>query len=141
MNRIIKRPQLVFLALAPIALISGFLNKGEAINIGIHDTYFVLDIWFLCLFSTIFFLMIALNYVALTYTQKKPIRILTLLHIAFQIIAFTPLLYIFYTVDAESSFEKEGRTAILFLLSFFVFFLSTLIHFINFIASLLRKKE
>ena len=85
--------------------------------------------------------MIALNYAALSFAKKKSVRVLTLLHIALQIFVLIPFLYAFYTADAEKGHEEEAQMTAIFVLSSFVFLLATFLHFINFIVSLIRKKE
>jgi len=141
MKQILERPQRVFLFLAAVVLISGLLNKGKSLDINIYDTYLVFDIWSVCIYSMLFFLMIALNYAALSFAKKKSVRVLTLLHIALQIFVLIPFLYAFYTADAEKGHEEEAQMTAIFVLSSFVFLLATFLHFINFIVSLIRKKE
>jgi heme/copper-type cytochrome/quinol oxidase subunit 1 len=139
MNKVIERPHLIFLVLAPVVLISGLINKGNTFTINIHDTYLVSDIWSVSLYSTVFFFMIALNYYTIVqFAKKKPFPKLTSLHIAFQIIALIPFLYTFY---ASESYGDTAQKELFLVLAFLLFLLATLIHFINFIASLLRKKE
>ena len=141
MSKVIDRPQLLFLALAPIVLISGLINKGGTLVINIHDTYLVSDVWYIALYSTVFFLMIALNYQVISYAKKKPIRTFTIIHIALQLLSLLPLIYIFFTSTSEKSYDEEEQQNITLALSFLVFLLATVVHFINLILSLVRKKE
>ena len=141
MKRILERPQILFLALAPAMLILGFFNKGDSITINIHDTYLVLDTWSMSLYSAVFFIMIALNYALLNLAKKPPKRKLTLLHIALQFFSLIPFCYVFFMFDFNNDYEQKEQVMLFFVLSFFIFLLATILHFVNFIASLRRKKE
>lgn len=141
MKQLLDRPQLVFLILAPIVLISGTINKGDMVDIIMYDTILVLDIWYTSLYSTVFFLMIALNYSVLNYVKKKPVRMLTRFHIVLQILALLPFLYFFFTSNTERGVYESEQMMIVLILSFLLFLLATLLHFTNFIVSLLRKKR
>lgn len=141
MKRILERPQLLFLVLAPAILLLGFFNKGDSITVAIYDTYFVLDTWSVSLYSAVFFLMIALNYTLLSFAKKKPKRKFIVLHILLQIIALIPFTYVFYMFDHNKEYEQESQIMLIFVLSFFLFLLATILHFITFIGSLRRKKE
>jgi hypothetical protein len=141
MNRILERPQFLFFALIPIVLILGFMIKDNSITINIHEIYIVLEAWIMCLYAAVFFLMIGLNYSIISFAKKKPRRKLTVLHIVLQVLALIVFLYIFSTAGSLKSYEEEAQLALLFLLSFLVFLIATLLHFINLIVSFLRKKE
>ena len=141
MNKLIQRPQRFFIFLAIVILISGLVNKSAVLKIDMGGFFFDLNLWTTCIFSTLFYLLISVNYFSLTLTKKQPKRLLTLLHIVFQAISFIPFVYIVFTAKNLIDIDEIVRANLILLVSFFVFVIATFIHFINFFASLLSKKE
>ncbi len=141
MRKIIDKPQLFFLWLIPVVLIAGLLNKGDNALFNYHDIYFLMDVWYISIFSAVFFFLIFINYYVLI-SNKKPLKsTLTKLHIVLQVIALIPLLYFFFISDTETRTAEYLKIDLMIVLSFFVFMLATVIHFINFFISLLSKKQ
>ena len=141
MKKIIAKPQFFFLMLALLILISGLVNKESTIEIAISGTFMNLKTWSLCLFSTLFFILIAINYASLTITQKTPKKILTILHMVLQLIAMMPLLYFIYNSDVSRTYQEVSQMNLVLVLAFVLFILASVIHLINFIASMLTKKD
>lgn len=141
MRKIIHKPHLFFLALVPIVFLSGLLNRESTIDVNIHATYIVMDIWALSVFSTVFFFLIFINYYALHAIKKPAKRILSIIHIVLQIIALIPLFYIFFTADTKRDYAQTVDMNIIFVLGFVVFIMASFVHLINFFASLLGKKQ
>lgn len=141
MKKMIQKPQYFFLLLAVLLLVSGLINKGEVILISFESYYLNLDVWAAGLFSSIFFLLIAVNYASLTLTKKRPKKGLTIGHIVLQVIAIIPFLYYFFTADVKRSYDEIEFMNAIIVLSFVLFLLASFIHIINFMMSLLLKKE
>ncbi len=141
MQKIIKKPQYFFLLLAIITLIVGLLNKRNALEIAVYGTLIDLKIWSISLFSTLFFVLIAVNYASLSITNKPARKGLTILHIVLQVIAMIPLFYFIFQSDVSRSYDEISRMNIILILAFFIFMLATIIHLINFMMSLLSKKD
>lgn len=141
MKKIITKPQFFFFFLACVLLISGFLNKGNSIPLAIYGTSMDLKIWSLCLLSALFFVLIAINYLSLTITQRLPKRGLTIIHIVFQVIALVPFLYFIYTANVLRTYEQIFQMNVILILGFLLFIIASIIHLINFIMSLLAKKD
>lgn len=141
MKKLITKPQFFFLILALIFLISGFINKENSIEIAIYGTFLNLKTWSICLFSTLFFILISINYTSLTITQKPPKKALTILHIILQIIALVPLLYFIYNSDTPKTYQQVSQMNIILVMAFILFLIATVIHLINFMVSLLAKKD
>ncbi len=141
MKKIIQKPQYFFMFLAVLILISGFINKEEALLISFQNVYIDVDVWATSIFSSVFFVLISVNYFSLTITQRFPKKGLTIAHIILQVISLIPFLYYFYTADLDRiPDEIDFMNAILFF-AFIIFLLASLLHVINFLASLLMKKE
>ena len=141
MKKFIKKPQFFFIFLAILVLITGLIHKEGAIKLALYGTYIDLKSWSVCLFSSFFFILIAVNYASLTITQRTPKKVLTILHIVLQIVALIPLLYYIYSSDASTSYDEVSRMNIILILAFTLFIIATIIHLINFAASLLAKKD
>jgi len=141
MKKIIKKPQFFFIILALLILISGFTNKENSIEIAIYGTFLKLKILSVCLFSTLFFILIAINYTSLTITKKPPKKTLTILHIILQIAALAPLLYFIYNSDTPKTYQQVSQMNIILVMAFILFIIATVVHLINFMASLLAKKD
>lgn len=141
MKKLINKPHYFFFILAILVIISGYLNEGEVVPINFESYYINLDVWSAGLFSGVFFILIAVNYFSIAITKKKPKKGLTIAHILLQIIAIVPFLYYFFTADIKRSYEEIDFMNAIIVLSFIVFLLACLIHIVNFLVSLLLKKE
>tara|TARA_R110002073_G_scaffold8207_1_gene45658 strand:+ start:98724 stop:99149 length:426 start_codon:yes stop_codon:yes gene_type:complete len=141
MKKIITKPQFFFVILAFILLISGFINKGSSIEIAMSGTFIELKVWSVCLFSTLFFILIAINYTSLTITKKPPKKILTIIHVTLQLLALVPLLYFIYNSNISRTYQEVSQMNVILVLAFMLFIIASAVHLINFIASLLAKKD
>lgn len=146
MNKIIDKPYIPFFVLIPVFIIITFFKYNAVMDINFHDTYFVIEVTYLCYLSAFFFALVGLNYYVLHLGKKPPKKGLTIAHIIFQ--AFSLLLYIYSllsTTENSDSLIYFNDNAIdqntIFALSFILFLIATVIHFINFITSLLAKRE
>tara|TARA_R110001632_G_scaffold66891_3_gene157311 strand:- start:28 stop:453 length:426 start_codon:yes stop_codon:yes gene_type:complete len=141
MKKIITKPQYFFSLLALIMFIIGFIYKENSIELAFYGGIIDLDIWILNLFSALFFILIAINYASLSITQKQAKKGLTITHILIQIIAIVPLIYFTITSNSSKTYEEITIMNSILLLAFVVFILATLIHLINFVTSLVTKKD
>ena len=141
MKKAINRPQLFFIFLSIITLVSGYINQGADIQIALYGAFLNFSAWSICLFSTIFFVLIAVNYASLTITQRQPKKVLTVIHIILQVASIIPLLYFVYNANITRTYQEVSQMNIVLILTFILFIVATIIHLINFIASLLSKKD
>ena len=141
MKRIVTQPQILFFFLAILLLVSGILSKGQNIDFALYGGVLKLSTWSVSLFSCVFFILIAINYTSLTLTGKHPKKGLTVTHIALQILSLIPLLYFIFTAHSQRTYEQVSQMNIILLLSFVLFIFASVIHLINFVASLLSKKD
>ena len=141
MSRILRKPQLFFLPLALLTLIVGLLNKSDYFLISYYTTYIDLSVWSVSVFSSIFFMLVSVNYFSLTLTGRSPKKVLTILHILFQIIALIPLFYYSFNAGQERTDVQIIQMNSILLLAFLVFLFASLLHITNFIVSLISKKE
>lgn len=140
MKKLISKPQLFFLGIIPIIFIFGFINKEQSIDLEYFGGVFSINFWSVSLFSCVFFLLISFNYMALNWTNKKLKNTLTILHIITQTLSFAVFYYykvIYYGVQNE----QYNQINIFLILSLLLFVLATMIHLINFFASLISKSK
>ena len=141
MQKIITKPQYFFTLLAITMIVIGLFYKENAIELAISGGIIDLNIWSLSLISSLFFILIAVNYASLTITQKKAKKGLTITHILIQIIALIPLLYFIFNSKSLKTYEEVSGMNVILLLAFVMFLLATIIHLINFITSLVAHKD
>ncbi len=145
MNKIINKPHLLFFGLVPLFILISFLRSDANFDINIHDTYFVIRIPDLCYVSAAFFLLIGLNYYLLYWAKKLHRKALTSMHIIFQLISLLFYIYSMFAIPGSTNVENEFPSSIdengLFAVSFILFLIATVIHFVNFFLSLIAKRE
>jgi len=141
MKKLLYKPQFFFLFLAVFFLVIGLIFKDNSIDIAIYSNLVELSVWGVCLFSMLFFVLIAINYTSLSITLKTPKRTLTIAHIILQSVSLIPLLYFIFYSGETRTYEQVSRMNIILILSFFIFIIATTIHLINFMVSFLIKKE
>ena len=141
MRKIISKPHYFFVFLAVITLLCGVLNKDAVIPFALYGTLLNIDVSTITLFSVLFFVLISVNYASL-YIIKKPVKKgLTIIHIVLQIIALIPYFYFIFQSDLPRTYEEIYAINIILLVAFVIFLLATIIHLINFLLSLLTKKD
>ena len=141
MKKIIRKPQVFFLPIALLSLIIGLLNKDDSILVSFYTSYAEVSVWSVSVFTAVFLILISVNYFSLTLTGKSPKKILTILHIVFQSIALIPLFYFSVTADLERTDVQIIQMNSILIIAFLVFLFASLLHIINFIASLISKKD
>lgn len=140
MKKIISKPYLFFLGIIPILFIFGYLNKNQTIDIEYFGGLFSIDIWTISLFSCVFFLLISFNYVALIWTNKKPKKVLTFIHILIQTFSFG-VFYYYKTMFLGVEKLPDSQLNLYLILSFLLFVIASMVHLINFFASLVSKSK
>ena len=141
MKKMFFRPQTFFILLAIVCVIVGFFKEGTVLDFNYLLAFLLIDVWSVAFISAIFFLLISVNYASLYFVGKKPKTSLTAIHIVLQLIAFLPLLYYMVTANSETSTESSSFSNIVLLISFLIFFISVIVHLINFFYSLLLKNN
>lgn len=145
MNKIINRPHLFFFGLVPLFILVSFLRNDANFDINIQDTYFVIRIPHLCYLSSAFFGLIGLNYYLLYWSKRPHKKALTSMHIIFQLISLLFYIYSMFAISSNDHVQNGYPSSIdensLFAVSFILFLIATILHFINFFLSLLSKRE
>lgn len=140
MKKIIQKPHLFFLGIIPLIFVFGLINKDQSLNLEYFGGVFSISFWTVTLFSCVFFLLISFNYLTLLWTDKKPKKILSLLHIIFQALAFA--CFYFYKVKFHGVQNEQFNQINDFLIvSLLLFILATMIHLINFFSSIISKSK
>ena len=140
MKKIISKPHLFFLGIIPIIFIFGYLNKEQTINLEYFGGIFSINFWSVSLFSCVFFLLISFNYITLLWSNKKLKKALTIAHIVLQTLSFG-VFYYYKTMFYGVQNEQYNQVNIFLVFSFLLFILATMVHLINFFASLVSKSK
>lgn len=130
-----------FIFLSILILSIGLIFKDVSIKIALYGALLDLSIWSLCLISSVFFILMSINYFALKLAGKPAKKGLTIAHILFQIISIIPLFYLIITSETVTSYEETSRLNLILILAFALFVVSVFIHLINFFSSMLLKKD
>lgn len=145
MNRIINKPHLLFFGLVPLFIIISFLRSDASFTLNLYDTYFVVGIPYLCYVSAAFFGLIGVNYYLLYWSKKPHRKALTSMHVIFQLISLLFYVYSMFSVSGSNDLANGYPSSIdengLFAISFILFLIATILHFINFFMSLFAKRE
>ena len=141
MKKIINKPHIFFIFLAVITLLCGILNKDAVIKVAAYGALIDLKIWTVSIFSVLFFILISVNYGSLYIIKKPAKKGLTIAHIVLQIIALIPFFYFIFQSDVPRTYEEYSAVNIILILAFVIFILATVIHLINFVMSLIAKKD
>lgn len=134
LKKIIAKPHLFFFGLVPLFLILGLFKRESYINLKVNYLNFDLDISLLCYISSVFFLLIGVNYFSLYWIQKYPKKVLTISHIVLQSFSLIPFILIVFSFNFN-------QTYLVLVLSFIIFLFSIIIHLINFFTSLFLKTK
>ena len=146
MNKIIKKPQYYFFALIPIYIIIGLIKRNTPIDINISYINYLINVDFWCYVSALYFSLIGLNYVALSWAKKNPKNWLILLHIVLQTLSIIPFIYAVLRLDEQGLLKGDQFLGILnlesvLIFSFFLFLLSNFVHLVIFFTSLFLKRD
>ncbi len=145
MRNVIAKPHLFFFGLSLAFIILGFINKHHDLNINIGDIYysFTIDYWFYI--SSIYFILIGINYYTLIWTEKPPKKWFTISHLFLQILSLFMLMtknnYNWIKLhSSEKILLSNDNSSTVILIAILLFVLSILIHMLNFFISLFLKK-
>ena len=100
MKKVFTTPQGFFLLLAVLILIVGFSKDGSKLDLNYFLSFLLVDVWSVAMVSSLFFVLISINYASLSLIGKKAITGLTIAHIVLQIIALVPLIYFMVNATA-----------------------------------------
>jgi len=143
---LIRKPYLFFFGLSISAFIASFIFSDKSLDFSFYDTYYGISYKYFCQFSAVFYLMITINYFALNWTDKQPIKWLTITHLILQNLALLLLItkdhWNWFGDKSLSNYNMPNDYAnFLVFLSILIFVGSLFIHFLNFFASLLLKRN
>ncbi|WP_104734524.1 cbb3-type cytochrome c oxidase subunit I [Hanstruepera ponticola] len=81
MNKLIKKPYLIFWTSIPIISLLGFFIKADSFGFNVHDTYFVIATNHLIMLISLLFVIIGLGYWIMEKANRKLSKWLNLIHI------------------------------------------------------------
>jgi len=146
LKKIINKPYIFFFTLALIAIIIGLFNKNQFLEITLFDANYMFPKDYWLYFSAVFFMLISLNYFFLKWAKKPVKKGLTIIQILLQVIS---LLLLFTNTSwnwiGEQHYKDvkilNDNSTIVISISILLFILSIIIHLLNFLTSLLLKRE
>ncbi|MDT7832117.1 hypothetical protein RQM59_06975 [Flavobacteriaceae bacterium S356] len=145
MNKIFKTPHLFFFGLVPIFILISFFRSDTSFDFNFQNTYFAIAIPYLCYLSAAFFGLVGINYYVLHWARKAHKKALTSIHITLQIASLLFFIYFMFSIPGNNNSGTAYPSPIdensLFIVSFALFIIATIVHFVNFIMSLLAKRE
>ena len=131
--------QYFFIFLALVMLIFGLLNKENSIPIAMYGVVLEINIFTFSIISTIFFLLVSINYFSL-FILNKPSKLgFNSAHIFFQSLALILLFYVMLASTKTIDYSEVARLNIILILSTFLFIISVFLHLISFFSSLIRN--
>lgn len=71
MNRLIEKPHQIFFSEIPIVLLIGYIKKDAALDINVHDTYYVIAYSHLAILISILFGIIGFGYWIIIKANRK----------------------------------------------------------------------
>jgi len=144
LQKIITKPQYFFFTLSVVAILSAFIVSDNGFSVNIFSVYLTIPFKNTTILASVFFLMISLNYYAITWANKKANTTLTFIHIILQVIAAVLIIYGGFEQVAnnpnQNPFQSSATITFTFI-GILVFILSIFIHLVNFFTSLLSKKD
>lgn len=142
MQKIITKPQYFFFTLSVVAILSAFIVSDNGFSVNIFSVYLTIPFKNATILASVFFLMISLNYYAITWANKKANTILTIIHIILQVLAAVLIIYGGFEQVANNQNPLQSSDTITYtFIGILMFILSIFIHLVNFFTSLLSKKD
>jgi heme/copper-type cytochrome/quinol oxidase subunit 1 len=142
MNRLIKKPHLIFLFTIPILMIKGVLCDDAQLDINVHDTYFVITHFHLTILISILFGIIGIGYWMMQKMDRKLSRFLNWAHIG---LTFGGPLIIFILAQLYREeiieYEFNNNLSLIIYLIFILVILGQIIFPINIIYGLIKKSR
>lgn len=147
MNLINNQSHLLFWVFAPLLLFFGVLEiGGSALDINVHDTYFVISNLHLCILISIYFGIVGLIYWWLKRRKRKLNKWLKLFHIIITIggvlLLFPLVYYLFNSIQSSYAVNLEKYyylNLIIFVISILVLF-GQLLFLINVLLGVFKSK-
>ncbi len=141
-KKILSAPHIMLWSLIPVFLVMGLLGVDDTLNINIHDTYFVIELWKYMLLNIFILFGFGLWYWLCMRFKLKLIPRLSAIHAIGTVIS---LLIIFYYLgfDFRSSLPRRFIESIysqdVLLGNIILFFLSQIAMVINSFILLIRR--
>lgn len=142
MNKLIKKPHLIFWTSIPILILFGILTKADSFGFNVHDTYFVIATNHLIILISVLFGIIGFGYWIMLKANRKLSKWLNLIHITltFGGILLTWLLtQLFRESIAEYEFNDNLTLSIYILVLIAIF--GQIAFPINIIGGIIKKKN
>ncbi|WP_024770899.1 cbb3-type cytochrome c oxidase subunit I [Aquimarina macrocephali] len=142
MNQLFKKPHLIFLLTIPIIMLIGFLSRGAVLDINIHDTYYIIDYFYLATLISILFGIIGLGYWIMQKVNRKLSKWLNWAHIVltFGGVILVPILNQLYRKEIiEYKFNNNLTLVITVIILLMI--LGQLIFPINIIYGLIKNRK
>ncbi len=96
---------LLFWGLIPLILIYGFLNREEALDINIYDSYFIFQLYFVLIPLCLYLYLVGLGYYLSYHSNTfKPLNFLTITHVFLTVIG---LLILFFVPQSPSFYSND----------------------------------
>lgn len=141
MNIITTKPHIIFLLSIPIVMLIGILSGDSAIDINVHDSYFVLGYLHLAIFISILFGIFGIGYWTVQKAKKKLSKSLNLIHI---ILNFGGTLLILILAqlyrNGIMNYEFNNNLTVILTLIGLAIIVGQVIFPINIIYALMKKK-
>lgn len=140
-NWISTKPYKIFWGVLPIVVIIGFVISRNSIDLQMHDTYFVIGVCTIALYSGVWFSIVGLLY--FLFSDRKLIHWMSALHVVCSILAF---LIIVVVADSRGmahidvyNFEESRKIMKVAIGSMIAFVIAQTLFFLNLIQSFFRK--
>jgi hypothetical protein len=147
MQKIFQKPYLFFFGFIPVFILLSFFKDDNTTVFNLYDTYLEISYLHIQIISSLFFILIGLNYLFLHWINRKPIIWLTITHLFFQILSlillYTPNFWNWVGRNKKLEligFENDNSNIVL-TFSILFFLLSFFFHFINFSITVFLKQE
>ncbi|WP_106793354.1 hypothetical protein [Aquimarina sp. Aq78] len=142
MNQLLKKPHLIFLLTIPIIMLIGFLSRGAIFDINIHDTYYLIDYFYLATLISILFGIIGFGYWVMQKVNRRLSKWLNWAHIVltFGGIILVPIFAQLYQKEIiEYKFNNNLTLVITIIILLMI--LAQIIFPINIIYGLIKKNR
>ncbi|MEP2236863.1 MAG: hypothetical protein ABJI22_00805 [Maribacter sp.] len=147
MKKITKTPDIIFWILIPFILLVGFLKPDKTLDINIHDTYLVMDLFNLTVLISIIFGSLGFGYWVIIKLNRKLLNWLTVIHLILTILGFLILLLI-QIILPEIRQDSPGFDFVFHhdleqigISTLFLVIIIQLLYLINIITALFRKTD
>lgn len=139
LNWISEYPHKAFLGIIPFILLVGYVLKVNTIDIQLHDTYMILDLWSVTICVSIYFIIVGIVYYL--FRNRRFLRYVTILHTLVSILIV--LLWIATSqsemVRNPTEFEYARKVMSVVIMSLFVFITVQILFLMNLVISIVGK--